>query len=142
MAYLLDTNILSETIRKVPEPRLMSWLETQTPTELFVASQSIGELIRGAHKLIDTTRRKGLLDWIERDLFVQFDDRLLPFDYAAASIWGRLMGEGDRIGRTPSAQDAQIAAVAIQRGLVVVTRNEKDFAAFEVPLLNPWTHRA
>ena len=48
------------------------------------------------------------------------------------------MGDGDRTGRTPSAADAQIAAVAMQAGLVVVTRNVRDFEVFDVRLLNPW----
>ena len=48
------------------------------------------------------------------------------------------MGDGDRTGRPPAAADAQIAAVAIQHELILVTRNVKDFVNFEIRLLDPW----
>ena len=48
------------------------------------------------------------------------------------------MGDGDRAGRPPAAADAQIAAVAIQHELILVTRNVKDFMNFDTQLLNPW----
>lgn len=139
MAFLLDTNIVSETVKAKPEPRVLAWLERQTPSELFLASQTIGELGRGAFKVKEKQRRERFTKWIEEDLSQQFEDRILSFDNAAARIWGRLMGEGDRKGHTPSAADAQIAAVAVHRGLVVVTRNVKDFEGFDVDLLNPWS---
>ncbi len=138
MAFLLDTNIVSETIKPKPESLVLDWLEAQTPTELFLAAQTLGELIRGARKAKDETRRMRLQSWIEYDLAGQFEGQILPFDDAAAAIWGRLMGDGDRSGRTPAADDAQIAAVAIRHGLTLVTRNVKDFEHFDVELLNPW----
>lgn len=138
MAFLLDTNIISETVRAKPEARVIRWLQQQSPAALYLASQTMGELVRGACKLRDTARRQRLISWIEADLSYQFDGRVLPFDTPAAQLCGQLMGEGDRRGRTPSAADAQIAAVAITRRLVIVTRNVKDFEPFDVPLLNPW----
>ena len=64
--------------------------------------------------------------------------RVLPFDGRTAAIWGRLMGDGDCAGRPPAAADAQIAAVAIQHELILVTRNVKDFRNFDIQLLDPW----
>ena len=92
----------------------------------------------GARKAKETARREQFERWIEQDLARQFEGRVLPFDGAAATVWGRLMGDGDRTGRPPAAADAQIAAVAIQHELTLVTRNEKDFVHFDMPLLNPW----
>ncbi|MFC3228389.1 type II toxin-antitoxin system VapC family toxin [Marinibaculum pumilum] len=138
MPYLLDTNVISETVRARPEPRLLGWLERQAPSELYLASQTIGELVRGAARVREQVRRERFMTWIEDDLGRQFEGRILPFDQAAARIWGRLMGDGDRMGQTPSAADAQIAAVAIERGLVLVTRNVRDFQRFDLALLNPW----
>ena len=48
------------------------------------------------------------------------------------------MGDGDRAGRPSAAADAQIAAVAIQHDLILVTRNVKDFVNFKIQLLDPW----
>lgn len=138
MPFLLDTNIISETVRPKPEPRLIDWMASQSANELFLASLTIGELVRGACKLKEMERRRRLKKWIEDDLVEQFEDRILPFTERSARIWGELMGNGDRKGETPSAADAQIAAVAVERGLVLVTRNTKDFERFDLDLLNPW----
>ena len=138
MAFLLDTNVVSETVRPRPRQRVLHWIEARNPSDLFLAAQTIGELVRGARKARDQERRERFERWIEQDLARQFDGRVLAFDGRTAAIWGRLMGDGDRAGRRPAAADAQIAAVAIQHGLVLVTRNVRDFAQFDVELLNPW----
>ena len=92
----------------------------------------------GARKAKETARREQFERWIERDLARQFEGRVLPFDGGAAAVWGRLIGDGDRTGRTAAAADAQIAAVAIEHELTLVTRNEKDFVHFDIRMLNPW----
>lgn len=138
MPFLLDTNIVSETVKPKPEERVLAWLKAQTPQELFLAAQTIGELVRGARKVKEKARRERFERWIEQDLTDQFEGRILPFDSPAAVLWGRLMGDGDRKGRTPAATDAQIAAVTIHHDLTLVTRNTKDFEHFDAKLLNPW----
>ena len=138
MAFLLDTNVISEIVRPKPAQHVLEWIETQTPSDLFLASQTIGELVRGARKVKDRARRERFESWIMKDLTLQFEDRILPFDNDAARIWGKLMGDGDRAGRTPSAADAQIAAVVIHRGLTLVTRNVRDCEHVDLRLLNPW----
>ena len=138
MAFLLDTNVVSETTRPRPLQPVLDWIEAQNPADLYIAAQTIGELVRGARKLREQARRERFERWIEEDLARQFDGRILPFDGHAAAIWGRLMGDGDRTGRPPPAADAQIAAVAIRHELILVTRNVRDFARLEVQLLNPW----
>ena len=138
MAFLLDTNVVSETIRPRPGKMVLHWIEAQIPTDLFLAAQTIGELVRGARKVREQERRERFEKWIEQDLARQFDGRVLPFDGRTAAVWGRLMGDGDRTGRPPAAADAQIAAVAIQHELILVTRNVKDFVNFHIRLLDPW----
>ena len=140
MAFLLDTNVVSETVRPRPDETVLDWIESQSPRDLFLAAQTIGELVRGARKVREQTRRERFERWIEQDLARQFDGRILPFDASTAVVWGRLMGDGDRAGRRPSAADAQIAAGAIQHDLTLVTRNVKDFRNFDIRLLNPWQY--
>ena len=94
--------------------------------------------MRGACKVKEEARREKLTKWIEEDLSQQFEGRLLPFNDESGKIWGQLMGNGDRAGKTLSAYDTQIAAIAIDRGLVLVTRNVSDFDRFELEILNPW----
>ena len=138
MAFLLDTNVISETVRPRPDKTVLQWVESQIPSDLFVAAQTIGELVRGARKVREPARRERFEKWIEQDLARQFEGRILPFDASTAAVWGRLMGDGDRTGRRPSAPDAQIAAAAIQHDLTLVTRNVKDFQSFDIRLLDPW----
>jgi len=139
MAFLLDTNVISETVKPRSEVRVLSWLSKQTADDLFLASLTIGELVRGAHRLQDGKRRGVYERWIENDLANQFKDRILPFDRGAAVIWGEIMGDGDRTGRTRPAADAQIAAVARRHSLTLATRNVRDFQAMGVMLFNPWS---
>ena len=138
MAFLLDTNIVSETVRPKPERRVLAWIEERSPAELLLASMTIGELMRGARRIKDEPRRTTYERWIENDLSEQFEGRILPFDDKAARTWGRLMGDGDRKGLTPAAADAQIAAIAINHGLILVTRNVRDFQNFDLEIINPW----
>ena len=138
MAFLLDTNVVSETIRPRPDKTVLDWIEAQAPTDLFLAAQTIGELVRGARKVKEQARRERFERWIEQDLARQFDGRVLPFDGRTAAVWGRLMGDGDRAGRPPAAADAQIAAVAIQHDLIIVTRYVKDLRNFDIQLFDPW----
>ena len=138
MAFLLDTNVISETVKPRPDKTVHGWIELQIPSDLFLAAQTMGELVRGARKVREQARREQFERWIEQDLARQFDGRVLPFDASTAAVWGRLMGDGDRAGRRPSAADAQIAAVAIQHDLTLVTRNVKDFQNFDIRLLDPW----
>lgn len=138
MTFLLDTNVVSETLEPRPEDRVLAWLGDQTPGDLFLASMSLGELVRGARRVKDMTKRGRFERWIEADLTAQFEGRILSFDQEAAVIWGEIMAEGDRAGRPRSAADAQIAAVARRHDLIVVTRNAKDFTGMDVALFDPW----
>lgn len=138
MAFLLDTNVISETVRPRPDKTVLDWIESQIPSDLFLAAQTLGELVRGARRVKEQARREQFERWIQQDLARQFDGRILPFDASTAAVWGCLMGDGDRAGRRPSAADAQIAAAAIQHDLTLVARNVKDFRNFDIRLLDPW----
>ena len=142
MGFLLDTNVLSETTRPRPNHSVVEWIESRAPGDLFLSVLTLGELVRGMRKLKESSRRTQLERWIAQDLSQQFEGRILVFDSSAAVIWGQLMGDGDRQGRTPAAADAQIAALAIRHKMILVTRNEKDFTHFDdLKLLNPWRTR-
>ena len=138
MAYLIDTNVISETFKPRPERLVVDWIGRQIANDLFLASISLGELVRGVQRMRDRTRRERFQRWIDYDLAAQFQGRILPFDREATVIWGEIMGDGDRAGRPKPMADAQIAAVARRHGLTLVTRNIRDFVRMEVVLLDPW----
>lgn len=139
--FLLDTNVVSELVKPVPEPRVVDWITRHSPVELFLSAVTLGELVRGAVRLPDGKRRDRLRKWIDEDLLQQFAGRILPFDQEAAAVWGRIMGDGDRAGRPRSAGDMQIAAIATRFEVTVVTRNVGDLAETGVSLVNPWDRR-
>ncbi len=138
MAYLIDTNVISETFKPRPERRVVDWIGRQMASDLFLASISLGELVRGVRRMREQARRERFERWIDHDLAAQFQGRILPFDHEAAVIWGEIMGDGDRTGRPRPMADAQIAAVARRHGLTLVTRNIRDFAKMEVEMFDPW----
>ena len=138
MAYLIDTNVVSETLKPRPERRVVDWISRQMANDLFLASISLGELVRGVRRMRERARRERFQRWIDYDLAAQFQGRILPFDRETAMIWGEIMGDGDRVGRPKPMADAQIAAVARRHGLTLVTRNMRDFVGMEVVLLDPW----
>ena len=139
MPYLIDTNVISETLKSRPEAKVIDWLGSQKASDLFLASVSLGELVRGARRAKDTAKRERFKRWIERDLASQFNGRILSFDQEAAVIWGEIMGDGDRLGRPKPMADAQIAAVARRHNLTLATRSTRDFAGMSVRVLDPWT---
>jgi predicted nucleic acid-binding protein len=138
MNLLLDTNVLSEVQRPVPSPKVLAWLDTVDEDRTFISVASIAELRRGIALLDDGRRRAALAAWLAHDLPARFGERVLPIDHAVAEHWGDLMALSRRSGIALSVMDGFFAATALANALTLVTRNVKDFAAFGVPLLNPW----
>ena len=139
MTFLLDTNVLSETVKPRPAQQVVDWLAGRLATDLYLSVITVGEIVRGARRLRDEAMRRAYEAWIERQLKGDFKGRILPFDAEAATIWGEMLADGDRAGLPLPVVDAQIAAVARRHGMTVVTRNVRDFSLMNVPLLNPWS---
>jgi predicted nucleic acid-binding protein len=136
--FLLDTNVISELMRPVPEARVAEWLRQQRAADLFLASVTLGDIVRGVVRLADGPRRRRLESWVTELLPRQFAGRILAFAQETAVLWGELMGAADRFGRTRAAADAQIAATAVRHSLVLVTRNAPEFEGLIAALLDPW----
>ena len=128
MRYLLDTNIISDLIKPVRPPALVEWAAAQADEDLFIASMTLAEIRCGLLRLPAGRRRRDLEGWFNGPDGPQatFAGRILPFDEAAALIWG-LMVEGDATGRPRNSADMVIAAVAEVHRCVIVTGNERDF---------------
>jgi predicted nucleic acid-binding protein len=137
MRYLLDTNILSNLMKPAPSATLMEWMAEQADQDLFIASLTVAEIRRGILDKPPGKRRDELEAWFAGHEGPQalFAGRVLPFDEKAGLVWARLMSDGRHKGRSRSALDTIIAAVAEANGCTVVTDNEKDFAGIDV--INP-----
>ena len=135
MSYLIDTNVLSELRRKLPDPKVVAWLQARPRPALYLSVLTLGEIRKGIERVEDGARKQALRDWLEVELPNYFVGRLLDIDAHIADRWGRLMASA---GRPLPAIDGLLAATALQHDLTLVTRNTKDFAGLEVLLINPW----
>jgi len=135
LSYLLDTNVISETIRRQQNKIVISWLE-QIPSEaLFISVLTLGEIRKGIEKHTDRKRCEILRLWLEHDLTAWFKKRILSIDRAVADRWGRLLAE---VGRPVPTIDSLLAATALHHELRLVTRNAKDFDYPGLEVINPW----
>jgi predicted nucleic acid-binding protein len=137
---LLDTRVVSELMRSAPDLRVIAWLQAQPMTELATSSITVAEIGAGIASLPAGARQRELRErWQQLRAEGFGDERVLPFDDAAAGVYGELAGRCKRGGRTTDAFDLQIAAIAATRGLRVVTRNVRHFAHLGVEVLDPWS---
>ena len=137
--YLLDTNVVSEPMRPRPAPAVLRWFEASDPVDLYLSSITLGELVAGVGRLEPSVRRRTLERWLKEALMPQFQGRILAFDVDTAWYWGALVSGLQREGRSRPAMDLQIAAIAVQHGLVLVTRNTTDFAGLGLEIADPWS---
>ena len=135
MSYLIDTCALSALVAAKPDENVISWFEGTPQEGLYLSVLSLGEIRKGVEKMPMGQRREQILNWLEHDLPLWFEDRMLPVDNRVADDWGRLLS---KVERTFPAIDSLIAATALCHHLTVVTRNEKDFDVPGVDTLNPW----
>jgi predicted nucleic acid-binding protein len=134
VSHLLDTNVLSETRRRQPDPGVLAWLATVRPNELFVSVLVIGELRAGVDRLArrDAVQADALGRWLEQ-LTTVYEDRIVPITLEIAQEWGRLTVP-DRL----PAVDGLLAATALVNDWTLVTRNTADVESTGVRLLNPF----
>jgi hypothetical protein len=130
---------VSEWTKPDPEPKVVSWLNGVDEDAVFLSVITIAELRRGVELLSEGRRRDRLADWIAEDLTNRFEERILDVDRSIADNWGKIMATSHRIGRGLTAMDGFFAATATVHGMILATRNSRDFAGLEVEIFNPWS---
>lgn len=140
MNYLLDTCVISELAGVKPNRRVITWIDSQDETSLFLSALTIGELTKGVARLPQSKKRAQLREWLANDVAQRFDHRTLSVDADVAIAWGELLGRSERVGAKLPIMDSLIAATAQHYGMTVVTRNVKDMLRCEVAIYNPWDH--
>ncbi|MBB3647693.1 hypothetical protein GGI64_001613 [Rhizobium leguminosarum] len=133
----LDTNVVSETLKKSPNEAVTAWL-VRHDAELALPTVTIAEIAFGIQKIRPDQRaerlERGLSEWRRR-----FADRIFGLTEEAALAYGDIMGDAARRGRGMSAPDGMIAAIARVNGSRLATRNLDDFATTGLELISPWT---
>ncbi|MEB2846597.1 PIN domain-containing protein [Rhizobiales bacterium RZME27] len=132
----LDTNVVSETLKKAPDSAVIAWL-VRYDVELALPTVVVAEIAFGIQKIRPDQRAErldeGLANWRRR-----FSDRMFGLTEEAALAYGEIMGIASRVGQGMSAPDGMIAAIARVNGGRLATRNLKDFKTTGLELISPW----
>jgi predicted nucleic acid-binding protein len=136
--FLIDTNVISELMRATPAPSVLSWFSTQDPSTLYLSAVTEAELRTGIAILPEGQRREGLKAALDATISEDFEGRILPFDTDAAKAYAEIAAGRRSAGRPIADADCQIAAIAREAAMPVVTRNLRDFEGCGVDLVNPW----
>ena len=138
---IIDTNVVSELLRPVPEPQVEQWLSEQDGRTVYLTAVSEAELRHGLAIMPAGKRRASLTDAVDRILREDLAGRILPFDSDAAQSYAVIAAARRSAGRPIAQADCQIAAIAHSRSAIVATRNTPDFEGCDIDLINPWNAR-
>lgn len=133
--YLLDTNVVSETMRRVPDLQVVAFLAEHD--DLWLSTIVLHELEYGV-RLMERGQRQASLQANLTSFTTEYEDRILPLDRAAAEWAAQFRAQSQRSGRTLELGDALIAGTAQANGLCVATRNVADFHHIDIDVTNPW----
>ena len=135
---VLDTNVISELARQMPDSGVLSWLDSLEISDVVTTAITAAELRYGVARLPDGYRKRELAAVIRGILVEDFYGRVLPFDESASVRYAEIVTGRERIGRPIGIADAQIAAISRDLGAILATRNTSDFEETGIELINPW----
>jgi predicted nucleic acid-binding protein len=135
--FVLDTNVLSAMMRLDRTPEVAAWMAGQDEALFYTTAVSHAEIFSGLSVMADGRRRRALEE-TARDMFDDFEGRILPFDTDAAGAYADLYAARRKAGRPSAPLDLMIAAIARAQGADMVTRNIADFEGCGLTLVNPW----
>ena len=136
---LLDTNVMSELMRGMPDNTVIRWFEHNSHLKLFSSAVTKAEILLGVALLPEGRRKQALAEDAELTFAEDFASECLPFDKDAAIVFAWVASSRKKLGKPVGMADAQIAAIALVNELTLVTRNTKDFEQIEgLNLINPW----
>ena len=139
MIFVLDTNVLSETMKPSPSPAVASWLRKQPLRSLFTAAICQAEILAGI-AVLPAGRRRAELEAMATGMFSEdFHERVLPFDDRAAAAYAQLFAARRRTGRPIATEDLIVAATAHVHGAAVITRDAGGFEGCGLAVIDPWT---
>ena len=135
---ILDTNVLSELMRKSPARSVVEWVERHSAVDLATTTITEAEILYGV-ALLAPGQRQADLGAAAASMFAEdFAGRVFPFDEDAAVAYAAICAKRRSAGRPISALDAEIAAICVARNASLATRNIPDFEGCGIDLINPW----
>jgi toxin FitB len=136
--YLLDTNVVSEWAKPRPDANVVQWLADMDEDRVRLSVITFAEIRQGVDEMAPGRRRDALKLWLEDDLSLRFEGRIIGVDLRVAESWGALMARSNKMGVNLNVMDAFIAATAEVHALTLATRNTKHFEKLDIALANPW----
>ena len=135
---LVDTNVISEPLRKTPDPVVIEWIDAQPLETLYLSAITVAELRFGVASLPTGKRRDRLHESMENRVLPLFTGRVLAFDLPASQAYAELMSRARAAGLAIGAADGYIAATAAANRMAVATRDAAAFEAAGIPVIDPW----
>jgi toxin FitB len=135
---LLDTNVLSALMRPAPDKPVVAWLDRQPAEAIWITSVTVMEIETGIALLPAGRRRDALQRAYDVILHEELQNRVSPFDHAAATFAAKLAADRRREGRQVDYRDTEIAGIALARRATLATRNVAHFRDLTIQIINPW----
>jgi predicted nucleic acid-binding protein len=135
---LVDTNVISEMMRREPDERVVAWLDAQDAETLYVSAVSVAELLLGIASLPAGRRRAELERAFHDHGRSLFDSRIVAFGEREARAYAGVVSRARAAGHAMSIADGQIAATAAAGEFSVATRDVRPFAAAGLTVIDPW----
>jgi hypothetical protein len=137
--WLLDTNVLSESIRPNPDRKVLAWITAHSREELAISLITVAELRAGVAALGEIRRQRSFNAWLSAYVIPNFGERTLPLTLEILVDWIELSRRLNARARPKAAADLLLASTARIHDLTLVTRNFRDFADTGVVVYDPWT---
>ena len=134
---LLDTNVVSEAMKPLPNSQVLGWLNAQAAETLFVSSITFAELLFGVAAMPQGQRKLRLEETVD-GLADMYKGRILGFDLDTAKTYAQLAALAKSKGQGFPTADGYIAAIAASKRMIVATRDTATFAAVGLEVINPW----
>lgn len=141
MNFLLDTNVVSEWAKLKPDANVVRWFASVDEDNVYLSVITLAEIRQGVCEMPPGRRRDSLESWLDGDLSLRFEGRILDVDLPVADAWGMLMAQSTRMGINLNIMDALIAATTKVHALTLATRNIRHFEKLDVVLTNPWVDK-
>lgn len=138
---LLDTNVISEPLRRAPEARVINWIDAQSLETLYLSAITVAELRFGVANLPAGKRRDELQSSLENQILPLFSGRVLPFDMNCTTAYAEVIAKAKSTGLAIAAADGYIAAIAATNRFSVATRDVSPFQAAGLNVINPWNNQ-
>ena len=135
---VLDTNVVSEMMEVAPAPEVRSWLDGTDKNSLWLNAVLIFEIKGGLDTMDEGRRKRRFLAAFDSLVRLDFQERVLPLDLAAAMAAAEIGAERENVGRPIDLKDTLIAGIAVSRGATIATRNVRHFLDLPVQVINPW----